>query len=95
MKPNAQFRLAIVSTITTLLASGTFSQASAHGAATAGTEPCYGIAKAGQNACMTPKHGCSGLAARDNEPDEWIEVPVGSCKAKGGSLTPPKAKTPA
>lgn len=94
MKPNTNIRHVIISTITGLIASGMFSQASAHGTDAAGTERCYGIAKTGQNACMTPKHGCSGLAAKDNEPDEWIETSVGSCKAKGGSLTPPKENPP-
>lgn len=51
-------------------------------------EECYGIAKAGQNACGTPKHSCAGQAKVDKDPAEWVLVPQGTCKSKGGSLTP-------
>ena len=49
-------------------------------------EKCYGIAKKGMNACGTKDHSCAGLAATDNDPDEWILVPVGTCKKLGGIL---------
>lgn len=49
-------------------------------------EKCYGIAKKGMNACGTPKHSCAGVAETDNDPEEWILVPVGTCKKQGGTL---------
>lgn len=50
-------------------------------------EKCYGIAKAGQNDCGTAKHSCAGKATKDNAPDEWKEVPKGTCEKLGGRTT--------
>ncbi len=50
-------------------------------------EKCAGIAKKGMNDCgsLDGKHGCSGLAARDNDANEWVYVPEGTCtKITGG-----------
>jgi len=91
-KSGAHRHAVIISTVTSLIASGLFAQTLAEAAEKSSTEACYGIAKAGQNSCATAKHGCSTLAAKDNQPDEWIEVPVGSCKARGGSLQPLPSK---
>jgi uncharacterized membrane protein len=49
-------------------------------------EKCYGIAKAGKNACGTATHSCAGQAKTDNDPNEWILVAKGTCKEKGGQL---------
>lgn len=45
-----------------------------------GFEKCQGIAKAGMNDCGTSKHGCSGQATKDGDPEEWVYVPEGTCK---------------
>lgn len=50
-------------------------------------EKCYGIVAKGQNDCGTPKHSCAGVAAVDNDPQEWIYVPKGLCKKITGSST--------
>ena len=48
-------------------------------------EKCQGIVKAGMNECGTSKHACAGLAAVDNDPEEWIKLPKGTCdKIVGG-----------
>ena len=50
-------------------------------------EKCAGISKAGANDCgsLDGKHGCSGQATVDNDPNEWIYVPQGTCtKITGG-----------
>jgi len=48
-------------------------------------EKCQGIVKAGMNDCGTSKHACAGLAKVDNDPEEWIKLPQGSCdKIVGG-----------
>lgn len=64
--------------------------ASAHTAAAdqGEQEQCYGIAKAGQNDCAsaTGSHACSGMATKDNDPDEWKYVAKGTCEKAGGKL---------
>ena len=52
-----------------------------------GFEKCQGIAAAGKNDCGTSKHSCAGQAAVDNDPEEWIYVPEGTCsKIAGGKV---------
>ncbi|MEM1244316.1 MAG: DUF2282 domain-containing protein [Pseudomonadota bacterium] len=54
-----------------------------------GQERCFGIVKAGMNDCGTAMHTCAGKAKVNNDPNEWIDVPKGTCeKIAGGSLTP-------
>ncbi len=56
-----------------------------------GFEKCQGIAKAGMNDCGTSKHNCSGQAKNDNDPEEWVYVPKGTCeKIAGGKIKPAK-----
>jgi len=51
-----------------------------------GHEKCYGVAKKGQNDCGTSQHKCSNMATTDNDPEEWIYLPKGTCeKIAGGS----------
>ena len=50
-------------------------------------EKCAGIAKAGLNDCgaLDGKHACAGQAIMDNDDDEWVYVPKGTCtKITGG-----------
>lgn len=51
-----------------------------------GEERCYGIAKAGENACnnLAGTHECAGDATVDNAIDEWKYVPKGTCRKLGG-----------
>lgn len=54
-------------------------------------EKCYGVARAAQNDCFTPRNSCAGTSATDRQPDAWIYLPAGSCeKLLGGSLEPGK-----
>ncbi len=56
-----------------------------------GMEKCAGIAAAGKNDCGTSKHACAGQAATDNDPEEWVYVPVGTCeKIAGGKVVSKK-----
>lgn len=56
-------------------------------AAKAGMEKCAGIVKAGMNDCGTSKHACAGQSKVDNEPQEWIYLPKGTCgKITGGTV---------
>lgn len=59
----------------------------------AGSDKCYGIAKAGQNDCGTARHTCAGKATRDNDPYEWKYVPKGTCEKLGGHATPSSVGT--
>jgi uncharacterized membrane protein len=57
----------------------------------AGTEKCYGVAKAGQNDCGTAKHACAALGAKvDKDPTEWKYVAKGTCDSMGGKMAAPK-----
>lgn len=56
-----------------------------------GMEKCAGIVKAGMNDCGANGHSCSGMAETDNDPNEWIYVPEGTCEKIVGATI----KTPA
>ncbi len=54
-------------------------------------EKCYGVVKAGKNACgaADKSHGCAGMAKTDASGVEWLYLPKGICeKLTNGSLTP-------
>lgn len=56
-------------------------------AAKEGFEKCAGVVKAGLNDCGTSAHACAGQAKVDNDPEEWIYVPAGTCaKIAGGTV---------
>ena len=78
-------KTALISTaITSLLALGVLST-SVQAADDAGTEKCYGIAKAGKNDCASNGHACAGQS-KNADKKEWIKVPVGTCdRIVGGS----------
>jgi len=88
---STEMRSLIVATVANLFATSAIAHDSPP-PPDAGNEHCYGIAKAGRNACATAKHSCAGVASKDNEPDEWIDVPKGTCKKRGGQLAPLKAQ---
>jgi len=54
----------------------------------AGKEQCYGVAKAGENACAAANgsHTCGGLATVDYNGQEWKLVDAGECVKLGGKL---------
>ena len=72
--------------LATALAAVSFSAS----AADAKLEKCYGIAKAGKNDCAGPGHVCAGLAKQDADPEEYVNVPKGTCeRIVGGKLKSP------
>lgn len=73
---------AVVGFIALLALSGT--------ATAAENEKCFGIAKAGQNACNSNanQHSCAGHSKIDNDPSDYKPVPKGSCLKIGGKLDP-------
>ncbi len=59
-----------------------------------GMEKCAGIVKKGMNDCGANDHNCSGHAAVDSDPNEWIYVPEGTCKKiVGATLVEPKTSS--
>lgn len=85
-------RTLISTALTSLLALGL---TSASGATYAGEEEnCFGVAKAGQNACNTNanRHSCAGHSKVDNDPSDYLPVPKGTCLKIGGKLEPVKKK---
>ena len=56
-------------------------------------EKCAGIAKAGMNDCgaLDGKHACAGQSTVDNDANEWVYVPAGTCtKITGGKVAATK-----
>ena len=74
-------------TISSLLALGALSVAGQVAAQEAEMEKCYGVVKAGKNDCAGPGHTCQGQAATDGDPNEYINVPAGTCERLVGGST--------
>ncbi len=52
-------------------------------------EKCFGVAKAGMNDCASNKsaHSCAGQGTKNNDPQDFVAVPKGTCdKIAGGML---------
>lgn len=82
-KKNTAAAVAASSILAIALAS---SPISAH-AGKEGYEKCQGVVKAGLNDCGANGHSCAGQATADNDPNEWIYVPEGTCeKIVGGAV---------
>ena len=82
-------RALVSSAVSGLLALGLAAAGAAH--ADEGKEKCFGIAKAGQNACNSnpAMHSCAGHSRVDNDPNDFMAVPKGTCLKVGGKLAPP------
>lgn len=81
-------RTLISTAITSLLALGI--TASTGSAYAADEEKCFGVAKAGLNACNSnaSKHSCAGHSKIDNDPNDFLPVAKGTCLKIGGKLEP-------
>ncbi len=51
----------------------------------AGNEKCAGRIIAGLNDCPTSQHACAGMGHEDNDPEEFIWMPVGTCERLVGT----------
>ena len=51
-------------------------------------EKCFGIAKAGMNDCSGPKssHSCAGQATKNNDANDFVAVPKGTCDKIAGGM---------
>ena len=86
MNQRALIASAATALLSTMLLS-TSAMAASHAAAPkAEKEKCYGVAKAGQNACanLSATHDCAGQAKVDNDKSEWMYVAKGTCKKLKG-----------
>ena len=72
-------------TLASVIALGLGAVADKASAAKPGFEKCAGIVKAGMNDCGTSLHACAGQASADNDAEEWIYVPTGTCSKIAGS----------
>ena len=57
-------------------------------------EKCFGIAKTGMNDCSSDKsaHSCAGQATKNNDPNDFVAVPKGTCgKISGGTMGMPES----
>ncbi len=73
------------------VAAATAAAATAAAASSEPTEPCFGVAKAGQNDCASADgvHACAGESTVDMGPNDWKYVAKGTCEKLGGKTTPP------
>lgn len=91
MKTNLKASAAAASILAVALVSNT---GLAH-AGKEGYEKCQGIAKAGMNDCGANGHGCAGYAKVDNDENEWIYVPEGTCDKIAGGVVKQSKKAAA
>lgn len=51
-------------------------------------EKCFGIAKAGMNDCASNKsaHSCAGQGTKNNDPQDFVAVPKGTCDKIAGGI---------
>jgi uncharacterized membrane protein len=76
-----------------LLSVGFAAAASADDAAAPAAGKCYGIAKAGQNACANGSvHACKGLSKVDNDAGDFTLASTEDCTKAGGKTEAPAAK---
>jgi uncharacterized membrane protein len=52
-------------------------------------EKCFGIAKTGKNDCASNKsaHSCAGQATKNNDPQDFVAVPKGTCEKISGGMS--------
>ena len=89
MQKKSTKNVALISAIA--LGVGLATQAQAAKPKWEGHEKCAGIVKKGMNSCGTSKHNCAGQASVNNDPEEWIYLPKGTCKKITGSTLKKKA----
>jgi uncharacterized membrane protein len=57
----------------------------------AGSEKCFGVAKAAKNDCAAGVRSCAGHATKDGDKSAYVYLPAGACaKLVGSSLTAAK-----
>ena len=77
---NLKQKVGIAAAVTGVLALGVSTMSQDAVALKDGYEKCAGIVKAGMNDCGANGHDCAGMSKVDSDPNEWIELPAGTCK---------------
>lgn len=74
--------------INAIAAIATLTAVSASPRALADDEKCFGIAKAGQNACNSNpnQHSCATRSKANNDPSDFVLTPKATCTKLGGKL---------
>ena len=54
-------------------------------------EKCFGVAKAGKNDCGSKAagHSCAGQASKNNDANDFVAVPKGTCDKLANGTTEP------
>jgi uncharacterized membrane protein len=54
-------------------------------------EKCYGVAKVGKNDCSSKAagHSCAGQATKNNDANDFVAVPKGTCDKIANGTTEP------
>ena len=76
----------IKTALTGAMAAGLVAMSSASVASVSGMEKCTGVAKAGKNDCGTSQHACAGMSKTDNDAEEWVYLPKGTCEKLAGGV---------
>lgn len=76
----------IKTALTGAMAAGLIAMSGAAVAGKPGMEKCTGVAAAGKNDCGTSQHACAGMAKTDNDKEEWVYVPTGTCEKLAGGV---------
>ncbi len=84
---NLKKKVGIAAAVTGVIALGVGTMGQDAVALKRGYEKCAGIVKAGMNDCGANGHACAGYAKVDGDPNEWIELPAGTCKKIVGART--------
>jgi uncharacterized membrane protein len=58
----------------------------------AGSEKCFGVAKAAKNDCAAGVHSCAGQATKDFDKASFVYLPAGVCAKLAGGATMAMAK---
>jgi uncharacterized membrane protein len=72
--------LAMAATVSTTAQAGPVDQP-------AGSEKCYGIARAGKNDCAAGAHSCAAQATKNMDKSSFVYLPVGACGKIAGAST--------
>ena len=79
----------VLSAVAGIIAVGAFAaSANAMPEAPKNWEKCAGVAKKGMNDCAAKNgsHACAGQCKTDNDANEWVWTPEGTCKKIGGTV---------
>jgi uncharacterized membrane protein len=89
-------KLSQTALLAAVLAAAGAAQAADEGKPATPKEKCYGVSKAGENACASANgsHTCAAQSKTAYDGQEFKDVPKGTCVLMNGSLTPFEGANP-